>query len=67
MSIKVVDVEWNDCAWSSSVYSLEETKALQTVTMHTVGYLVLDSPDRVVVCGEKCGANYRHIYAIPRA
>lgn len=61
-------VTWSDASHSDSVSTLEEAAQQAVVRVKTLGYLLQEYPDRLVLAGEffESEGTYRRLFAIPR-
>ncbi len=66
--MKAVMVELTDMAFSTGTWNVNETKTFGPVTIHTVGWLVEDRQDCIILAEEwQISENqWRHLTAIPK-
>ena len=66
--MKQLLVRWRDAAHSDGVFTKAEAAQYTLITVWTLGYFLMEHPDRVVLAGEyfEEEGTYRRIFAIPR-
>ena len=67
MNEEIVVVNWLDPSYGDDEMTLADAIALEPCSMTTVGFLLADTPDKLVLAGTVMPDGYRSVLCVPRA